>query len=146
MQICTSSQSTNHTSTPPVRQRQRTGRNNKHTSHNCVSASDKQDTTTHVLQPLNSLFSRSIYVSWCQKGKPFWILLKQEMTGGSDINRTICKSFASHSRQITKPVSHHSVFTDWMPFVPCSRQMTIPARHHSIFTGRMLFLTLSQKH
>ena len=40
----------------------------------------------------------------------FWILLKQEMMGGSGISWTICISFAPHSRQITTPVPHHSIF------------------------------------
>jgi len=44
------------------------------------------------------------------KGKPFWILMKQKMMGDSGIIWTICKSFARHSRQITAPVPHHSVF------------------------------------
>ena len=29
----------------------------------------------------NSIFSKTTWVSWQQKGKPFWILLKQEMVG-----------------------------------------------------------------
>jgi len=58
----------------------------------------------------NGLFSRTIWVSRHQKGKPFWILLKQEMMGGSGINWTICKPFAPHSRQITTPVPYHSIF------------------------------------
>jgi len=33
--------------------------------------------------------------------------MKQEMWSGSGISWTICKSFASHSRQITMPVPHH---------------------------------------
>jgi len=33
-----------------------------------------------------------------------------------------CKSFAPHSRQITMPVLHHSVFTGWMPFLPPNQQ------------------------
>jgi len=32
------------------------------------------------------------------------------MMGGSGISWTICKSFAPHSRQITMPVPHHSIF------------------------------------
>jgi len=36
-------------------------------------------TTTTTLHQFNDLFSRTIWVSWHQKGKPFWILLKQEM-------------------------------------------------------------------
>ena len=37
--------------------------------------------------------------------------------GDSGISWTICKSFAPRSRQITKPVPHHSVFTSRMPFL-----------------------------
>ena len=58
----------------------------------------------------NGLFSRTTCVSRHQKGKPIWILLKQEMMGGSGIIWTMCKSFAPHSRQITMPVRRHSIF------------------------------------
>ena len=75
---------------------------------------------THMF---NSLFSGTTWVSRQHKGKLFWILLMQEMMGGSGISWTICKSFAPHSRQITTPVPHHSIF----------------------FTGRMLFLTPNQQ-
>jgi len=34
-----------------------------------------------LLHPFNGLFSRITWVSWHQKGKPFWILLQQEMMG-----------------------------------------------------------------
>jgi len=44
-----------------------------------------------------------------RKGKPIWILLKQETVSGSGISWNICKS-APRSRQITMPASHHSVF------------------------------------
>jgi len=44
-----------------------------------------------------------------RKVKPVWILLKQETVSGSGINWAICKS-APHSRQITTPAPHHSVF------------------------------------
>ena len=43
------------------------------------------------------------------KLKPIWILLKQETVSGSGINWAICKS-APHSKQITMPAPHHSVF------------------------------------
>jgi len=58
----------------------------------------------------NGLFSRTTWVIWHQKGKSFWILLKQALMGGSGISWTIRKSFAPHSRQITIPVPHHSIF------------------------------------
>ena len=41
--------------------------------------------------------------------KPIWILLKQETVSGSGISWAICKS-SPHSRQITMPAPHHSVF------------------------------------
>ena len=44
-----------------------------------------------------------------RKLKPIWILSKQETVSGSGISWTICKS-APHSRQITMPAPHHSVF------------------------------------
>jgi len=34
-----------------------------------------------LLHPFNGLFSRTTSVSRHQKGKPFWILLEQEMMG-----------------------------------------------------------------
>jgi len=34
-----------------------------------------------LLQPFNDLFSRTTWVSQHQIGKPFWILLEQEMMG-----------------------------------------------------------------
>jgi len=37
--------------------------------------------TTPLLHPFNGLFSRTTWVSRHQKGKPFWILLEQEMMG-----------------------------------------------------------------
>jgi len=48
-------------------------------------------------------------MSQYQEGKPVWILLKQETVNGSGISWAICKS-APHSRQITKPAPHRSVF------------------------------------
>ena len=63
-----------------------------------------------LLHPFNGLFSRTTWVSQHQKGKPFWILLEQEMMGWQWHQLVICKSFAPRSRQITMPVPHHSVF------------------------------------
>ena len=51
-----------------------------------------------------------------------WILLKQETVNDSGISWAICKS-ATHSRQITTPAPHHSVFfTGRMPFLPPNQQ------------------------
>ena len=44
-----------------------------------------------------------------RKVKPIWILLKQKTVSGSGISWDICKS-APHSRQITTPAPHSSVF------------------------------------
>jgi len=60
-------------------------------------------------------------VSWYQKGKPIWILLKQEIVSGSGISWAICNS-APSSRQITTPAPQHSVFTGQMPFLPPNQQ------------------------
>ena len=62
------------------------------------------NTHTH---PFDGPFSGSTQVSQYQKGKPIWILRKQE--SGSGISWVICKS-ASRFRQIAVPASHHSVF------------------------------------
>ena len=75
-------------------------------------------TTTLLLHPFNGLYSRTTWVSRHQKGKPFWILLEQEMMGGSSISWTICKSSAPRPRHITTPVPHHSDFTGQMQFLP----------------------------
>jgi len=63
-------------------------------------------THTHT-QPFNGPLSRTTRVSRYQKGKPIWILLKQETVSG--ISWAICKS-APRSRQITTSAPHHSVF------------------------------------
>jgi len=58
---------------------------------------------------LTAFFSRTTWVSRHQKGKPFWILLEQEIMGwhtGSGISWTTCKSSAPRCRQITTPVPY----------------------------------------
>jgi len=69
-------------------------------------------------------FSRTTSVSRHQKGKPFWILLEQEMMGRqwhqTDPVHIICTS--SRSRLITIPAPHHSVFTGRMLFLPPNQQ------------------------
>jgi len=75
------------------------------------------------LNSFNSLFSRTTWVSWYQKGRTIvdfkW---SKRWWSGSDISWTTCKSFAL-----------------------CSRQTTTPAPHHPIFMGPMLFLTPNQQ-
>jgi len=59
--------------------------------------------------PFTGPLSGTTQLSRYQKGKPIWILLKQETVSGSGISWAICKS-APHCRQITTPVPHRSVF------------------------------------
>jgi len=80
----------------------------------------KIDGHTHT-HPFNGPFSSTTQLSRYQKGKPIWILLKQETVSGSGISWAICKS-APHSRQITMPSPHHSDFTGWMPLLTPNQQ------------------------
>ena len=65
-------------------------------------------TCTHT-HPFNDPFPGLPGRAGTRKVKPIWILLKQETVSGSSISWAICKS-APHSRQITTPAPHHSVF------------------------------------
>ena len=66
----------------------------------------QRETHTH---PFNGPLSGTTRVSRYQKGKPIWILLKQETVSGSGISWANSKS-APRSRQITTPAPHRSVF------------------------------------
>ena len=68
-----------------------------------------QITHTHTHTPLTALFQGLPGWAGTRKVKPIWILLKQETVSGSGISWAICKS-EPHSRQITTPAPHHSVF------------------------------------
>jgi len=64
----------------------------------------------HHNQPFNGLFSRTTWVSRYQKGKTnLHFTGARVAVSGSGISWAICKS-APRSRQITMPVTHHSVF------------------------------------
>jgi len=56
-----------------------------------------------------------------RKVKPIWILLKQETVNGSGSSWAICKP-APCPRHITMLAPHHSVCTDWMPFLQPNQQ------------------------
>ena len=64
---------------------------------------------THTHTHLTALFP--VLPRWAstRKVKLIWILLKQETVSSSGISWVICKS-APHSRQITTPAPHQSVF------------------------------------
>ena len=76
--------------------------------HACGIEIRRPQTHPHT-HPFNGPFSRTTQVSRYQKGKPIWILLKQETVSNSGISWAICKS-APCTRQITTPAPHHSVF------------------------------------
>jgi len=61
-----------------------------------------------LLYPFYSLFCRTIWVSWHQKGKPFWILLEQEMMGwqGHQLDRMqiICTLLQTDNHASTSPL------------------------------------------
>ena len=89
-------------------------------THTRARAHARAHTHTHT-HTFNGPMSGTTRVSAYQKGKPMWILLKQETASGSGNSWTICKS-APRSRQITMPAPHHSVFTGRMPFLPPNQQ------------------------
>ena len=66
-------------------------------------------THTHTHTPFNGLLSGTP-VGRDQKGKPIWILLKQETVSGSGISWAICKSAPRSRQTTTTPVPQNSVF------------------------------------
>ena len=48
-----------------------------------TSTTTTTTTTTTTLHPFHGLFSRTAWVSQHQKGKPFWILLEQQMVASA---------------------------------------------------------------
>ena len=75
----------------------------------------------HTHTRLTALFPGLPGWAGTRKVKPIWILLKQETVSGSGISWAMYKS-APHSRQITTPALHHSVFTGRVPFLPPNQQ------------------------
>ena len=67
--------------------------------------------TLLLLRPFSGLFSRTTWVSRHQKGKPFWILLEQEMIGWQwhqlDHMQIICTLLQTHNYASTSPLSFH---------------------------------------
>jgi len=76
---------------------------------------------THTHTRLTALLSGLPGWAGTRKVKPIWILLKQETVSSSGISRAIRKS-APHSREITTPTPHRSVFTGRMPILPPNQQ------------------------
>ena len=89
---------------------------------------------THT-HPFNGFFQDYPGEPVPAKVKPIWILLKQETVSGSGISWAICKS-AHHSRQITMPAPHHSVFKGRMPFLPPNQQRQSSVKALNALTHR----------
>ena len=83
-------------------------------------------THTHLF---NGRFSSTTRVSRYQKGKPIWILLKQETVSGSGISWAICKS-VPHSRQITMPASHHFLQSGCLSCCPANSVKALEVSKH----------------
>jgi len=64
-----------------------------------------------LLHPFNVLFSGTTWVSRHQKGKPFWILLEQEMMGRQwhqlDHTQIICTSLHTDNHASTSALSFY---------------------------------------
>jgi len=64
-----------------------------------------------TLHTFIGLFSRTAWVSWHQKSKPFWILMKQKMMRWQwhqlDDMQIICTLFQTHNHAGTSPVSFY---------------------------------------
>ena len=90
---------------------------NPRRSYQTYTSEHNTITYTH----LAALFSQVSRWDGTRQEKPIWILLKQETVSGSGISWATCKS-ASRSRQITMPVTRHSVFMGRMPFLPPNQQ------------------------
>jgi len=65
-----------------------------------------------LLHLFQGLFSRTTWVSQYQKGKPFWILLEQEMMGWQwhqlDHMQIICTSLQTDNHTSTSPLNCHT--------------------------------------
>jgi len=68
-------------------------------------------TTTTLIHPFNDLFSRTIWASRHQKGKPFWILLQQQMMGWQwhqlDHMQITCSSLQTDNHASTSLLSFY---------------------------------------
>jgi len=92
-------------------------------------------TQTHT-QMFYGFFPKKTWVSWYQKDKPFWILLKQEMMGCQwhQLNHMpiICTSLQTDNYA---SISSLHIFTGWMPFLPPNQQ-----RQSTEGTGKILHM------
>jgi len=77
--------------------------------HNSTFNNTKHFACNNILLLFNGLFSRTTWISQHQKGKPFWILLQQEMMVCQwhqlDHMQIICTSLQTDNHARTSPLS-----------------------------------------
>jgi len=87
-------------------------------SHRDQTAQHRETTTT--LHSFNGFFSRTTWVSQHQKGKPFWILLKQDMIGWQwhqlDHMQIICTTLQTYNHGSTPSLNFvRAGCSSWRP-------------------------------
>ena len=101
--------------------------------HQKVRSTDHINWMLHTHTRLKALCPGLPGSARTRKIKSIRILLKQQTVSGSGISWAICKS-APHSRQITMPAPHHSLFIGWMPFLLPNQQRQ---RTEGVFNWRL---------
>ena len=79
-----------------------------------------------------------------RKGKPIWILLKQETMSCSGISWAVCKS-APRSRQIAMPAPHHSFFYRPVAFPAAQPVVKVDRRIRWHYTTTILRLRIGAR-
>jgi len=94
----------------------------------------------YLLRPFSSLFSRTTWIIQHQLGKPFWILMKQEMMGLQwhqlDHMQIICTLLWVDNHPSTLSLS----FTGWLPF--CCPTSSVKALK-ALFTYFLIYLQIT---
>ena len=91
-----------------------------------------------LLDPLNSLFSRTTLANQCWKCKTNLDLNEARddgVLGCSGISWTICIQSAPRCRRTTTPIPHHSIFTGRMLFLTANQQCHQHTRLPALFPG-----------
>jgi len=91
-----------------------------------------------LLDPLNSLFSRTTLANQCWKCKTNLDLNEARddgVLGCSGISWTICIQSAPRCRRTTTPIPHHSIFTGRMLFLTGNQQCHQHTRLPALFPG-----------
>ena len=106
--------------------------------HCSVSLDTHTHTHTHTF---NGLFSRIIWVSRHQKGKPFWILLKQEMMGWKwhqlDHMQIICTTLQTDNHDSTPLLNFlWAGCSSWCPTNSVKALKEQHSTQHVFYAGR----------